>query len=103
MGCVNVAQGDEELPQASLWRLVQGMVETVPALKGGIHTVQHNVPKGLQSLDQAALAGAVIADQRGQPAEVDWAAVADGFEVLQAETAQGRRVFHRMSPRSTSR
>ena len=67
--------------------LIPDMVHAIPALHGLIQSVRNNSPVGFQSFDQAALAGAVVADQDSSGVKDHGAAVVDGLEVFQLKSA----------------
>ena len=78
------------------------MFEASPGLHRGIQAMLNDRLEGLQALGDAAFAGAIVADEDGQGREADGAAIADGFEMFEAEGPE-KWCAHRTSPRSASR
>jgi hypothetical protein len=87
--------------QFSFGSLVQGMLKPAPAAERRVNAVENNVAECFERLEKAALPGAIVADERGQPAEFHTATIADGLKVFDLKGTE-RRGFHCINPRSTS-
>ena len=85
-------------------RLVPDVFKTPSRLNGRVYPAKNNLLKHLESFDQAAFSGAIIADKDCERGEADHPAIANGLKIIQAERLQ--RQFghtHFINPLFTSR
>lgn len=68
--------------------LVPHVLEAAPREESFIEAVKDDALEGFKTFNEAAFAGAIVADENGEGGELDHAAVAHGLEMAESEALQ---------------